>query len=94
MAKAVVLLNSLPWIYNKKRITRESARVLKRGGRIYIFNIFSPINQAKNWGDGISPKNLKAILVANFNKIRVIKYSQENSREIDDYGYNVLAVKK
>ena len=58
------------------------------------FRVAGSINQAKNWGDGISPKNLKAILVANFNKIRVIKYSQENSREIDDYGYNVLAVKK
>src|SRR3989344_984236 len=94
VSDSTIMLNSLPWIYNKSVYLKEIARVLKRNSRLFIFNIFSPIGKAKSWGDGVFTNKLKLLLKEKFKEIRLVNYPHKSNLKIDDYGYNAFAVKK
>ena len=82
---SVLMMDSFPFLFAKKMIIAELARVLTKKAELGIVNIFIKNRKTSAWGYGISLLSLKKILRDTFFLKRVIKN--------DEVGYSIFAHK-
>ncbi len=96
---AVVTVDTLANIFEKKVFTEQVAQVLKKNGKFLMVNIHEDHPKSKFWGYGIDRKNFQNILKRYFKKIYWHDHRfpgrslREHYQQLDKLGYSFVAQK-